>query len=78
MQRRCAVANSAKTQPGFVELDLPLLAYFKPESDEDVALQGSDLKEKFYVYLLQHHAQESQVIIILETSITHRVSITNC
>lgn len=64
MQRRCAVANSAKTQPGFVELDPPLLAYFKPESDEGVVLQGSDLKEKFYAYLLQHHAQKSQIIII--------------
>ncbi len=54
----------ALPHPGFVVLDSPLLAYFKPESDEDVALQGSDLKEKFYDYLLQHHAEESQIIII--------------
>ena len=50
--------------PGFVVLDSPLLAYFKPEGDEDLALQGSDLKERFYDYLIQHHGQESQVIII--------------
>ncbi len=50
--------------PGFVLLDSPLLAYFKPEGDEDLALQGSDLKERFYDYLVQHHARESQVIIV--------------
>ena len=50
--------------PGFVVLDSPLLAYFKPEGDEDIALQGSDLKERFYDYLVRHHGQESQVIII--------------
>lgn len=50
--------------PGFVVLDSPLLAYFKPEGDEEVALQGSDLKERFYDYLVQHHGQNSQVIII--------------
>jgi hypothetical protein len=33
--------------PGFVMLDSPLLAYFEPEGADDVALQGSDLKEKF-------------------------------
>jgi AAA domain-containing protein len=50
--------------PGFVVLDSPLLAYFKPEGDEDLALQGSDLKERFYEYLIQHHGQESQVIVV--------------
>lgn len=50
--------------PGFLLLDSPLLAYFKPEGDEDTALQGTDLKERFYSYLKAHHANESQVIII--------------
>lgn len=50
--------------PGFVILDSPLLAYFKPEGDEDTALQGTDLKERFYAYLKTHHGRESQVIII--------------
>lgn len=50
--------------PGFLLLDSPLLAYFKPEGDEDTALQGTDLKERFYSYLKAHHGGESQVIII--------------
>jgi predicted nuclease with TOPRIM domain len=50
--------------PGFVVLDSPLLAYFKPEGDEDRALQGTDLKERFYTYLIQHHGNDSQVVII--------------
>lgn len=50
--------------PGFVLLDSPLLAYFKPEGDEDIALQGSDLKERFYAYLVEHHGDDSQVIIV--------------
>jgi hypothetical protein len=50
--------------PGFVLLDSPLLAYFKPEGDEDTALQGTDLKERFYSYLKAHHGDESQVIVI--------------
>jgi hypothetical protein len=50
--------------PGFVVLDSPLLAYFKPEGDDDQALQGTDLKERFYDYLVQHHGSDSQVIII--------------
>jgi len=50
--------------PGFVVLDSPLLAYFKPEGDEDKHLQGTDLKERFYNYLIKHHGQKSQVIII--------------
>ncbi|KYO50487.1 hypothetical protein PJ900_21465 [Tistrella mobilis] len=50
--------------PGFVVLDSPLLAYFKPEGDEDLALRGTDLKERFYAYLVAHHKQDSQIIII--------------
>ncbi|MBZ9938979.1 hypothetical protein LB518_21965 [Mesorhizobium sp. BR1-1-16] len=50
--------------PGFLLLDSPLLAYFKPEGDEDTALQGTDLKERFYSYIKAHHGGESQVIII--------------
>lgn len=50
--------------PGFLVLDSPLLAYFKPEGDEDTALQGTDLKERFYSYLKAHHGDGSQVIVI--------------
>jgi hypothetical protein len=50
--------------PGFVILDSPLLAYFEPEGDEDHALKGTDLKERFYEYLIQHHHGDSQIIII--------------
>jgi hypothetical protein len=44
--------------------DSPLLAYFKPEGDDDLQRQGADLEERFYEYLVQHHGSESQVIII--------------
>ena len=50
--------------PGFVVLDSPLLAYFKPEGDDDLVLQGTRLKERFYEYLISHHVEESQVIVI--------------
>ena len=50
--------------PGFVIMDSPLLAYFEPEGEDDQALQGSDLKERFYEYLIQQHGRDSQVIII--------------
>lgn len=50
--------------PGFVLLDSPLLAYFQPEGDDDHALKGTDLKERFYEYLVQHHGRQSQIIII--------------
>lgn len=50
--------------PGFVLLDSPLLAYFKPEGDDDHALKGTDLKERFYEYLVRHHGKHSQIIII--------------
>jgi len=47
--------------PGFVVLDSPLLAYWKPEGVED-DLRGTDLKEMFYRYLLGMHG--NQVIIV--------------
>ena len=48
--------------PGFVVLASPLLAYLKPEGDED-DLRGTDLKEMFYRYLLGLR-KDNQVIII--------------
>lgn len=48
--------------PGFVVLDSPLLAYYKPEGEDD-NLQGTNLKEKFYEYLIQNHS-DSQIIIV--------------
>ena len=48
--------------PGFLVLDSPLLAYWKPEGDED-DLSGTDLKERFYEYLLGLKAK-AQIIII--------------
>lgn len=45
-------------------MDSPLLAYYKPEGEDDVALQGSDLKEKFYDYLVKHHTSDSQILIV--------------
>ncbi|RWL90978.1 MAG: hypothetical protein EOR68_29620 [Mesorhizobium sp.] len=48
--------------PGFVLLDSPLLAYWKPEGADD-DLRGTDLKEMFYRYLLGLN-KENQVIII--------------
>lgn len=48
--------------PGFVVLDSPLLAYWKPEGEED-DLRGTDLDEMFYRYLLGLH-ERCQVIII--------------
>lgn len=50
--------------PGFVLLDSPLLAYFQPEGDDDHALKGTDLKERFYEYLVRHHGKQSQILII--------------
>ena len=50
--------------PGFVVLDSPLLAYFKPEGDEDRQLQGTSLKESFYSYLIDHHSADSQIVIV--------------
>jgi hypothetical protein len=48
--------------PGFVVLDSPLLAYWKPEGNDD-DLRGTDLKEMFYRYLLGLR-KDSQVIIV--------------
>jgi predicted nuclease with TOPRIM domain len=48
--------------PGFVVLDSPLLAYWKPEGEED-NLSGTDLDEMFYRYLLGLH-EDNQVIIL--------------
>ena len=50
--------------PGLVVLDSPLLAYFQPEGDDDMELQGTNLKERFYRYLISHHVDKSQIIII--------------
>lgn len=52
------------SHPGFVVLDSPLLAYFKPEGDDDLALKGTDLKERFYDYLIKHHGESSQILVI--------------
>ena len=48
--------------PGFVVLDSPLLAYWKPEGDDD-DLRGTDLKEMFYRYLLGLR-KDNQVVIV--------------
>lgn len=52
--------------PGFVVMDSPLLAYFEPDGDED-DLRGTDLKLRFYRYLIEQHA-DSQIIIIENTA----------
>ena len=52
------------SHPGFLVLDSPLLAYFEPEDSDDQAVKDSDLKERFYAYLVKHHSKYSQVIII--------------
>jgi multidrug efflux pump subunit AcrA (membrane-fusion protein) len=52
------------SHPGFVVLDSPLLAYWKPEASEDkVILEGSNLKIQFYEYLA-NNCSDSQIIII--------------
>ena len=50
------------SHPGFVVLDSPLLAYWKPEGDDD-DLRGTDLKEMFYRYLLGL-SKDNQVIVV--------------
>lgn len=52
------------SHPGFLVMDSPLLAYYKPEGEDDAALQRTDLKEKFYDYLVKHHTLESQILIV--------------
>jgi phage shock protein A len=51
------------SHPGFVVLDSPLLAYYKPEGAEDTLIKGSDLKVRFYNYLADNHS-DSQITII--------------
>ena len=48
--------------PGFVVLDSPLLAYWEPEGDDD-DLRGTDVKERFYEYLLGLKS-DVQVIVV--------------
>lgn len=48
--------------PGFVVVDSPLLAYWKPEGKDD-DLRGTDLKENFYRYLMDVCADD-QIIVI--------------
>jgi len=50
--------------PGFVVLDSPLLAYYKPEGDDDLRIKGSNLKEKFYEYLVNTYSEVSQVVVV--------------
>ena len=45
------------------EADLEWLM-FKPEGDEDHALQGTDLKERFYDYLVSTMGERGRLIII--------------
>ncbi|MBQ0798606.1 MAG: AAA family ATPase [Porticoccaceae bacterium] len=54
--------DNSLPHPGFVVLDSPLLAYYKPEGDDD-SLIGSNLKDKFYSYIIENHA-DSQIIIV--------------
>ncbi|MHB8534571.1 MAG: AAA family ATPase [Sulfuricaulis sp.] len=54
--------DKALQHPGFVVLDSPLLAYWAPEGKED-DLTGTDLKDRFYDYLVDNH-RDNQVIII--------------
>ncbi len=67
------------SHPGFVVLDSPLLAYYKPESLED-SLEGSELKNKFYNYLAGNH-NNSQIIIIENehppTQLREQISLTD-
>ncbi|MBD8687238.1 MULTISPECIES: coiled-coil domain-containing protein [unclassified Rhizobium] len=48
--------------PGFVVLDSPLLAYWKPEGEHD-DLRGTDLKANFYTYLVGM-SKDCQVIVV--------------
>jgi hypothetical protein len=48
--------------PGFVVLDSPLLAYWKPEGEDD-DLRGTDLKDMFYRYLLGLHKHNQENIV---------------
>jgi peptidoglycan hydrolase CwlO-like protein len=48
--------------PGFVILDSPLLAYWKPEGKND-SLAGTDLKERFFEYLCSNQFAGQAIII---------------
>jgi hypothetical protein len=50
--------------PGFLVLDSPLLAYYKPEGADDIMIKGSQLKERFYRYLTK--LPNSMQFIIIE------------
>ena len=58
----------------------PLLAYYEPESENDIALSCSNLKEMFYVYLIKYHRTNSQIIIVENQhpplNIQHQISLT--
>ncbi|WP_374679699.1 AAA family ATPase [Hydrocarboniphaga effusa] len=54
--------ENGRPHPGFLVLESPLLAYWKPESSAD-NLKGSDLKDRFYEYLNTQH-KNNQIIVI--------------
>jgi hypothetical protein len=61
-----AVCRERRTpHTGFVVLDSPLLAYREPDGKED-DLRGTDLQEKFYIYL-QSLPDDRQVIVVENT-----------
>ncbi|HEY9698727.1 MAG TPA: hypothetical protein V6D10_15800 [Trichocoleus sp.] len=69
------------SHPGFVVLDSPLLAYWKPEASEDKALlEGVGLRESFYEYLANNY-DDSQILIIENErppeGIEGKISLTN-
>ena len=68
------------SHPGFVVLDSPLLAYWKPEASEDRAiLEGINLKTRFYEYLADNYNDEQIIIIENEhppSDIEERISMT--
>jgi hypothetical protein len=37
---------------------------FVKQGEDDFALKGTDLKERFYDYLVKHHSSDSQVLVI--------------
>jgi hypothetical protein len=51
--------------PGVVVLNSPLLAYYEPEDASD-SLQGTDVKERFYRYLIERHKDGLGQVIIIE------------
>jgi hypothetical protein len=68
----CRLHNNP--HPGFVVLDSPLLAYRAPDSAED-DLSGTDLKQRFYNYLMKL-GTDRQVIIVENVDPTPEVSAT--